>query len=477
MAIIWGVPSAYFVSRFQFPGRKFFRWALLLPLALPAYLVAFVYTNILDYAGPIQIFLRQLFEWQTASDYWFVDMRTMGGAIFVLSLVFSPYIFWLSNINFSEQSMSLIHAAKLQGKSQQQIFWRIQLPLARPAIAVASTLVAMETLADYGTVAYFSVWHITTAIFNAWIDLGDLPLASQLSCLTLLFVVVLIVLEKRSRRKTTLYAHEYEPIVLEKPKKVNAWLMTGWCTLVWSLAFLVPSIWLINEAYVYIDQTDWSVFYQMSMTSFSLAFWVALIAVIIAFILQVAKRVNFPHATLLTRMASLGYAIPGTVLAIGVLIVTSTLDHWINDGVVYFGGSIIGLVFSGTLLAIGFAFLCRFSAVAIGSVESGFEKIPNSYDEAAKLQGHYLRSIAQKIWLPLLKSSLFTAFLLVFLESLKELSAALLLRPFNVETLSTYIYQYMATERFELVSIPALLMVLIGLPPVLLLTYSMDKRK
>lgn len=477
LVVIWGVPSAYLVSRYQFLGRRIFRWALLLPMALPAYLVAFVYTSFLDYAGPLQIFLRQVFDWHSANDYWFVDMRTMGGAIFILSLVFYPYVYWLTSINFSEQSMSLIDAARLQGKSNFRIFWHVQLPLARPAIAVACTLVAMETLADYGTVAYFSVWHITTAVYKSWIELGDLPLASKLSCLMLFFVVILITLERYSRRRMRYDASHHQPIILEKLSGWRSALAFSWCALILLLSFLLPCLWLLNEARIYFGDTDWDAFWQLSRQTFSLALIVATIAVILAFIQQSIYRVYPRQGRWLVRLSSLGYAIPGTILAIGVLIMTTTLDHGINDALEYYGFETIGLVLSGTLVAMAIAFLCRFSAVALGSVEVGFNKIPKSYDEASLLHGHHMASTARKVWLPLLRSSLLTAFLLVFLESLKELSAALLLRPFNVETLSTYIYQYMESERFEQAAIPAILIILIGLPPVLLLTYSMEKRK
>lgn len=477
MAVVWGVPSAWLISRFEFPLRRFWRWALLLPMAMPAYLVAFVYTDVLDYAGPVQIALRSWFGWQSARDYWFVDMRTMGGAIFVLSLVFSPYVYWLVSLNFSEQSQSLIHAARLLGRSETQIFFKVVLPLARPAIAVGCTLVGMETLADYGTVAYFSVWHMTTAVYDTWLQLFDLPLAAKLSCLLLLFVVVLISLEKRGRRHMRHYSERQTPMLRLPLAGVKAWLAAAWCGLIVLLGFALPAAWLSAQAVRYFADTDWPAFARMSIDTLKVSLGVASAAVAIAFVLQGYARLRPRAGHWSLRLSSLGYAIPGTVLAIGVLIITTSIDHGINALTNASGRGNVGLLLSGTLFAVALAFLCRFAAVGIGAVEAGMSKVPHSYDACAYLNGYSESETARKIWLPLLRNSLLTAFLLVFLESMKELSAALLLRPFNVELLSTYIYQYMSAERFEVAALPALLMVVIGLPPVLLLTYSMDRKQ
>ncbi|MBV7433538.1 iron ABC transporter permease [Cardiobacteriaceae bacterium TAE3-ERU3] len=476
MAVVWGVPSAWLVTRYDFPARRIFRWALLLPIAMPAYLVAFVYTDLLDYAGPVQIALRDWFGWQSQQDYWFVDMRTMGGAIFVLSLVFSPYVYWLVSLNFSEQSQSLIHAARLLGRSEWQIFIKVVLPLARPAIAVGCTLVGMETLADYGTVAYFSVWHITTAIYDTWLQLSDLSAAAKLSCLLLLFIVVLITLERRGRRNMRLYSDRHTPMLRVPLSGIKAWLATGWCMLILGFGFLLPAGWLLSRAVRYFTDTDWPAFGRMTIQTLTVSFSAALMAALVAFLLHCYARVRSRKGQWTLRIASLGYAIPGTVLAIGVLIVTTSVDHSLNAVTRSIGYGNVGLLLSGTLFAMTLAFVCRFSAVAIGAVETGMAKVPTSFDESAYLNGYSYSETSRLIWLPLLRNSLLTAFLLVFLESMKELSAALLLRPFNVQMLSTYIYEYMTSEMFEVAALPALLMVVAGLPAVLLLTYSMDKR-
>lgn len=476
MAVLWGVPSAWLVVRYDFPARRLFRWALLLPMAMPAYLVAFVYTDLLDYAGPVQIALRSWFGWQNQQDYWFVDMRTMGGAIFVLSLVFSPYVYWLVSLNFSAQSQSLIHAARLLGQSEWQIFVKVVLPLARPAIAVGCTLVGMETLADYGTVAYFSVWHITTAIYDTWLQLYDLSAAAKLSCLLLLFIVVLVTLEKRGRRHMRLYSERQAPMLRIPLRGMKAWFATGWCLLILGVGFLLPACWLLSRAVRYFADTDWPAFARMTLQTLVVSFAAASMAAMVAFLLHCYARVRHDQGQWMLRMASLGYAIPGTVLAIGVLIVTTRVDHGVNALTRTVGYGNVGLLLSGTLFAMTLAFLCRFSAVSIGAVETGMAKVPHSFDHCAFLNGYTQSETARLIWLPLLRNSMLTAFVLVFLESMKELSAALLLRPFNVQMLSTYIYEYMSSEMFEVAALPALLMVVAGLPAVLLLTYSMDKQ-
>lgn len=476
LSLLWGVPSAWLISRFEFPMRRIFRFALLLPLALPSYLVAFVYTGLFDYAGPIQSSLRHLFNWHNAQDYWFFDIRSMAGAILVLSLVFSPYVYWLVSLNFREQSQNQIHAARLLGASEWRIFWRIILPAARPAVAVACTLVGMETLADYGTVAYFSVWHMTTAIYDTWLRLHDLALAAKLSCILLLFIVILISAEKYSRRHLRPYSEQHDPLLRQPLHGWTALLAWLWCSMIWLLAFGIPAYWLLSQAWQHFADTDWETFTRMILDTLTVAVSVASIATLTAFLLQGYQRAEGQAGHWAIRISSLGYAVPGTVLAIGVLIISTRIDFWLNDLSLLFSGKKVGLLVSGTLIATGIAFYCRFAAVGTGSVETAFTKIPKSYDQSAALCGHNTLSIAQKIWIPLIHRGLLTAFLLVFLESMKELSAALLLRPFNINLLSTYIYQYMSSERFEQAAFPALLLVAIGLPPVILLTTAMERR-
>ncbi|MDO5091251.1 MAG: iron ABC transporter permease [Cardiobacteriaceae bacterium] len=475
LALLWGLPCAWLVARCEFPGRRFFRWALLLPLAMPAYLAAFVYTNIFDYAGFVQSTIRRVFGFTSARDYPFFDIRSMGGAIFVLSLMFAPYVYWIVSLNLARLPASQVQAARLLGAGEGRIFRRVVLPLARPAIAVACTLVAMETLADFGTVAYFSVWHLTTGIYDVWLAHHDLSAAAKLSCLMLLFVITLVMLEKYQRRHLRPGARNAGILPREKLTGGKRFLAIFWCALVLFLGFGLPAAWLVQAAVHYFADTDWQAFLHMSAHSLLVAGGAAGSAMILAFVLLAGSRLR-PNTQFLVRLASTGYAVPGTVLAIGVLIVTTGLDHSINGIAKAHGFALPGLIFSGTLFAMGYAFLCRFAAVGIGAVDSGFNQIPASLDESARLLGKSSSAIARRVWLPLLRNSLLTAALLVFLESMKELSAAMLLRPFNVQTLATYIYEYMSAERFEMAAMPALVMVIAGLPTVLLLMWSMDDK-
>lgn len=479
LAVLWGLPSAWLTTRYDFPGRRFFRWALLLPMAMPAYLVAYVYSDLFDYSGVVQRHIRQLFGFQSAQDYWFFDMHTLGGAIFILSLVFFPYVYWISILNFNVQCQSLVNASRTLGAGEWRTFFRVVMPLSRPALAIACSLVAMETLADFGTVSYLSVWNITTAIYDTWLNLFDLSAAAKLASLLLLFVVTLVLLEKYSRRRAGYHKEHSTPLIRLTLTGHYRWVAAVWCGFVFTLGFVVPMGFIIYYATYYIGSTDWDRFYRMLFDTLSLSLSVAACAVVVALAVQLFQRLNgtLAYRAVPKQIGSLGYAVPGTVLAIGVLIITTSADHRLNDLVKALGGSAQGLLFTGTLFAMGYAFLCRFAAIGIGSVESGMTKIPPSLDQTAYLFGYSTLQTTRRIFLPLLRNSLLTAFMLVFLESMKELSAAILLRPFNVETLATYVYQYMSAEDFEVAALPAVVMVVAGLPAVLILTASMTQNK
>lgn len=478
MAVVWGLPSAWLTTRYDFPGRRFFRWALLLPMAMPAYLVAYVYGEVLGYTGVVQKSIRSLFGFQSAQDYWFFDMFTLGGGIFVLSLVFSPYVYWICLLNFNLQCQSLVNASRTLGASEWRTFFRVVLPLSRPALAIACSLVAMETLADFGTVSYLSVWTITTAIYDTWLNLFDLSAAAKLASVLLLLVVSLVLLEKYSRRRVGYHKDHNVPLIRLTLSGKYRWLATAWCGLILAVGFVVPMTYIVYYASYYIDSTDWGKFYRMLLDTLSLAVSVAGFAVLAALFVQLFQRLSSgtAHRAVPRQISSLGYAVPGTVLAIGVLIITTNVDKGFNQLVQMLGGAPQGLLFAGTLFAMGYAFLCRFAAVSVGSVESGMSKIPPSLEQTAYLFGYSPLKISRRVFMPLLRNSLLTAFMLVFLECMKELSAAILLRPFNVETLATYVYQYMSAEDFEVAALPAVVMVVAGLPAVLVLTASMTRK-
>ncbi len=470
-ATLWGLPSAWFVARYDFYGRRWFRFLLIAPLVLPAYLVAYVYTEWLDYAGPVQIWLRATFELENQSLF---EIRSLPGAIFVLSLVLFPYIYWLLVVAFSRQNARLSEASQLLGVSRTKEFWQIALPLARPALAVGITLVALETLADFGAVSYFSVWHLTTGIYDTWLGYSDLSAAAKLSVCLLIFVLLIVFFEQKSRQRLGSSGQTQQPLPLHQVSTGVSLLMMLWCSLVLALGFVLPVSMLLLQAVRYAHQTQWTRFAELMGYSLSLALAVAVIAALLALLFHVVLRSSGRASSYQLRLSSLGYAVPGTVMGIAVLIAVLQFDKSINHLLQWLGADKVGLLLGGTLFAMGFAFLCRFQAIANGSVGAVLELQPKQQDEAAYLLGASTTRIARKLWLPLAKPGVLTAFLLVFLESMKELSAAILLRPFNVDTLTTYVYEFMSTDQFELAALPALVIILAGLPTIWVIQRSMN---
>ena len=479
ITLLIGVPLAYLLANYSFPGAKFFNWGLLLPLAMPSYILAYIYTDWLEYAGPVQRTLREVFEWQSKSDYYFFDIRSLMGAAFVLSLVLFPYVFLIVKTAFKEQSMSLQHAGKMLGKTQWQIFTQISLPLTRPAIAIAASLVAMETLADFAAVSYFSVNTLTTAVYDTWLGYGSLTAAAKISVIMLLMVFLFISLERMSRSKQRTYANNSKSDSLICLQGKSAWLATTACFSVLFVAFILPLLYLADMAWQYRSQAFNDKFIEFGLNSLTLASSVAFICLLLAMVIVVFKRFSLQApkqwiANLPLKLASSGYAMPGTVLAIAILIPLTVLDHGINDYLISIEKAPIGLIFTGTIFAIIFAYVIRFMAVAIGALESSYERILPSIDNAGTMLGKHRFSVFWQIHLPLIRRGAFTAMLLVFIESMKELPAALLLRPFNYETLATYVFQYVSDEQLELASMAAITIVVAGLIPVILLNRSME---
>ncbi|MDP2560731.1 iron ABC transporter permease [Psychrobium sp. 1_MG-2023] len=478
LSMLIGVPLAWLVAMCQFPMRGVFVWALLLPLAMPSYVVAFIYTDLLEYAGPIQSSLRELFGWKNAQDYWFFDVRTVNGAIVMLTLVLFPYVFLLARTSFLEQSQSLLQSARMLGCSAWQSFYRVSLPLARPAIAVSVALVAMETLADFAVVHYFAVPTLTTAVYDTWVGYGSLAAAARLSALMLACLFVLISLERfgRSQQKNYQRTTGQEQINRYQLTGVKAYAATGLCISIFMLAFGLPFILLIDMAIDYFEQSWNDEFIQYSINSFSLAVIVSFICVAIGILLSFFKRLSqHKSSSVPSKIASSGYALPGTVLAIGVLIPLSLFDHAINDLWEYFGKEGPGLILSGTLFAIVAGYVVRFSAIAIGSVESSLNKVTPSIDMVSVTLGMSPLKMLFKVHLPLVRKGCFAAALLVFIESMKELPAALLLRPFDYETLATYVYQFVSDEQLEHGALAAIVIVLVGLIPLIFLNRSLEK--
>lgn len=477
LSLLLGVPSAWLMAMCRVPGEKWLQWLLVLPLAMPGYIVGYIYTDWFDYSGPIQQSFRNITGWN-ASDYWFPDIRTLPGAIFVLALVLYPYVYLMSRSAFMEQNVSLLQSARLLGCSPFESFRRVSLPLIRPAVAVGLSLVAMETLGDFGTVSYFAVSTLTTAVYDTWLGYSNLGAAAKISAIMLIIVVLLLSGERYSRRKQKLFqtsytSHEDVRYELHGWQKIIAMI---WCWGLVSVAFFLPLLQLLSYAYDYFAQSWTPEFKTYALNSLTISLLAAFLATSIAILVNFTNRLNnSQHSLFFMRAASLGYAVPGTVLAIGVLSPVLKMDHWINDIAQTLNFEQPGLVLSGSIVAIIFAMVVRFSAVAIGSVESSLSKVSPSMDMASRTMGCNETQMLKRVHFPMIRRGILVAILLVFIESMKELNAALLLRPFNFETLATYVYNFASDEQLELAALPAVLLVLVGLIPLLIVNRSLER--
>ncbi|PML77570.1 ABC transporter permease [Enterovibrio norvegicus] len=478
LSLLMGIPSAWLMANYCIPGDRWLQWALVLPLAMPGYIVGYIYTDWFDYAGPIQLFLRDVTGWTSAAQYWFPDLRTLPGASFVLALVLHPYVYLLARAAFMEQNLTLTQSARLLGCSPMQSFMRVSLPLARPAIAVGASLVAMEALGDFGTVNYFAVSTLTTAVYDTWLGYSNLNAAAKISAIMLVVIFLLISSERYSRRKQKLFSQNVSADKIAKAPLQGKYkvLATVWCWGLFAIAFLAPLGQLLIYAWDYHSSSSIEDFIQYSFNSLYVSSIAAVIALVIALLVNFYRRFSAtPASNVPLRMSSLGYAVPGTVLAIGVLISLTSIDHAINDVAKAMDWGRPGLLFSGTMFALLTAFVVRFSAVAIGSVESSLAKVSPSLDMAARTMGCNAKSIIKRVQLPLIRRGCLIAMLLVFIESMKELNAALLLRPFNFETLATYVFNYASDEHLEYAALPAILLVVVGLIPLIMINRSLEQ--
>ncbi|MGO3343889.1 MAG: ABC transporter permease [Marinomonas sp.] len=474
--LLIGVPVAWLTSVCRFPGSSIVSWALLLPLAMPAYIIAYTYTGLLDFAGPVQTYIRDM-TGLGYGDYWFFEIRSIGGAIVMLSLVLYPYVYLMSRAAFLEQSANTLEVSRTLGYSSYAAFFRLALPLARPAIIAGLTLALMEVLADYGTVQYFGVTTFTTGIMRTFYGFGDLAGASQLAGILLLFVCVLIFTERYSRRKIRYHASGLRK-ASQREILLSGWqgvLASAFCLLPIVFGFLLPAGVLLYWAAFEAEPLTWD-FLALAWNSFYLAFLAALIAVALALVLSYALRLS-PSKGVATAVSSagVGYALPGTIIAIGVIVPLAWLDHRLIDLVKDVTGEKIGLVFSGTIVALLFAYAVRFMAVSLGAVQSGLGNIKPSMDMAGRSLGLTPVQVLRRIHFPLLKGSVLTAVLIVFVDALKELPATLILRPFNFNTLAVRAFELASDERLVDAAPASIMIVLVGLIPVVLLSRSISK--
>lgn len=477
MTLIAGVAAAWLVTMCRFPGRQFFEWSLLLPFAVPAYVIAYVYTDLFEYAGPVQGALRSWFGWSSSRDYWFPEIRSMGGAIAMLSLVLYPYVYMLARAAFLEQCGTIRAASRSLGCSPWQSFIRVSVPMARPAIAVGLSLVLMETLNDFGTVDFFAVNTLSVGIYDTWLSQGNLGGAAQIACSTLVFVVLLIALERMGRARQKHFnsnlGKRRDSYTL---RGAGAWAAVAFCSLLLVGGFGVP-LWVLGTYVVQNFSSYWDAqFTRIALNSLLLSLAAALTAAFLGVLLAYGKRLQRGRlVSALVGVAKLGYAMPGAVLAIGVLIPLAAFDNALDDFLRQHFELSTGLLLSGTLFALLFAYTVRFLAVAAGAIESSLEKVTPSMDRAAHSLGRNSWQTLWQVHFPLIRTGILSGALVVFVDCMKELPATLLLRPFGFETLATYVYQFASDEMLERSALGSLMIVLVGLLPVILLSRAMGQ--
>lgn len=472
VTIVAGASAAWLVTMYRFPGRAIADRLLVIPLAMPTYIVAYAYVDLLDFAGPLQSMLRNATGWQSARDYWFPQIRSIGGAVFIMSAVLYPYVYLTARASFVQQSICALEVARTLGRSPLGAFISVALPLARPALVAGVSLVLMECLNDIGAVQYLGVQTLTASVYSTWLQRSNLGGAAQIATVMLSLVIILFAAERMARGRAQRHhtTGRYRSIPFHDLTGWKGYAATGLCLVPFAVGFLIPVIVLARLSWTAMGDAVDSRFWAAASNSFVLSSIAAAVAVVLALTLGYARRVA-PNGFIrpAVRLAGLGYAVPGTVLALGLLIPLAGLDNAIDALARSVTGWSTGLLLSGSVVALVIAYSIRFLAVGLGTVEAGLERISPNLDAAARALGETSLSALMRVHLPLLLPALGSAGLLVFVDAMKELPATLLLRPFNFDTLATHVYGLASLEQFEEAALGALTIVLVGLIPVLLL--------
>ncbi|MGE0242259.1 MAG: ABC transporter permease [Parvibaculaceae bacterium] len=474
-----GIIPAWLTAYYDFPGRRILAWALVLPLAVPTYLAAYAYAEFFTFTGPPQTLIRSLFGFTSARDYWFPDVRSLWGAIMILSFVLYPYVYLTTRAGFLMQGRNATDVARTLGASPLGAFFRVLLPMTRPAIIIGVTLALMETLNDIGAVEYLGVKTLTSAVYTTWLNQGSLSGAAQIACVMLIVVLGVILAERWARRRQRFNLGRSTSMAqrsgLTRLAGSRAAVAVIACLMPILAGFALPVYVLGGYALKRLDQLSDPVLQEAIATSVLVAAAAAFVTVGLAFLLTYTVRVTRSRNMLLVnRFAALGYAIPGTVLALGILIPLARFDNLLDQWMQGLFGVRTGLLLTGSALCIVYAMSVRFLAMAEGAVEAGFHKVPAHIDMAARTLGRTPRETLTQILLPILRPAFLTAFLLVFIDGVKELSATILLRPFNYNSLSTYVYERASRAAVEDASVAALLIMLAGILPVILLSRSIN---
>jgi iron(III) transport system permease protein len=472
LAFFVGTATAWLVTMYRFPGREILDRLLVLPLAVPTYIVAYCYVELLDYAGPVQTHLRAAFGFTHVGDYWFPQVRSLPGAILIFTAVLYPYVYLTARASFAQQSVCVLEVARTLGRTPLATFVDVALPIARPAIAAGVAIVIMECLNDLGAVQYLGIDTLSASIYSTWVQRSNIGGAAQIATVMLLLVAALFAAERTARggARSNHTTGRYRAIPFQEIPGWKAVAAATLAALPFVFGFVVPLIVIAPDAATHLKGALSSGFLPAAGNSLLLATLAAATAVAVALILAYARRVaasRFVRSA--GRVAALGYAVPGTVLAIGLLIPLAGIDNQIDAFTRSTFGVSTGLLLSGSLFALTLAYVIRFLAVALAPIEAGLGRVSTNLDAAARTLGESALSVLWRVHLPLLVPPLGAAALLVFVDSMKELPATLLLRPFNFETLATHVYSLASIEQLEQASLGALTIVLVGLAPVLLL--------
>jgi iron(III) transport system permease protein len=479
LCAVIGVATAWLVTQYEFPGRRAFEWLLVLPLAIPTYITAYIYVELLGFQGPLQGALRALTGWRSLRDYWFPDPRNLPGAVVVMALVLYPYVYLGMRALFGLQAAAIVEAARTLGASRRQLFWRIGLPMARPALAAGLTLVLLETLNDIGASEYLGVNSLTLSIYTTWLNRGSLAGAAQIACVMLLVVVGLILVEARLRgqRRFTIPVRQPRPVGRVALHGRAALIAAAICAVPVLLGAALPIGFLLAQVLSrgLLIQFDAALLRNLA-NAVLLAALAAGLVVALGFGVIAAKRLGREGwLAAVARVASLGYAVPGTVLALGLLVPLAALDNRLADAATAWLGVNPGLVLLGSGAALVIAYVVRFLAIAISGIDSGLTRVSPRIDDAARMLGAGEPELLRRIHWPLIRPAIAASALLVFVDCLKELPATLLLRPLNLETLATIVYGHASRGSFEDGALAALLIVLAGLYPAIILARAAGK--
>jgi iron(III) transport system permease protein len=466
VTFVLGVGCSWLVSTYEFPGRKYFEWVLILPLAFPSYILSYSYVGLLEYTGPLASFLRNELAWNFQGPI--LDIMNLKGAIFIMGISLFPYVYVLSRASFLKQSKDMQEISLLLNSTPLRTFLRVALPMARPAIAGGIALVAMEVLNDYGTVKYFGINTFTSGIFRAWFSLGDIQSAIYLAAIMSFMVLFLIVLENyhRGNKAWSKSSANNKPITRIYPRLGRKWIITALLFVVFLISFVFPLAqllyWVTQTYEIVLDNS----FFKLIVSSFGIAGISAIFIAIFSLLLLYALRLHpYPWMQNISRLASIGYAIPGAVIAVGVLLPFAKLDNILLSFFKISGGSII----SGTLIVLMFAYIVRYLAVGYNAMDAGFQKTGRHVNEASRLLGADNKKTLWKVDLPLIKKSIASAVLLTFVDLLKELPLTLILRPFNFSTLATKAFDLATNEMIAEAANASSIIVLTGVIPVILL--------